>query len=98
MKCVALSAFLLTAAIGCGTTGNLLQERPAYFGGMAADFASFNEYREQEEQSLGYDLVWSSFLAVDVPLSAIGDTLTLPFVWLSSTFAPTTPAPFIDQP
>lgn len=69
---------------GCGTTGNLFQDRPAYFGGVSKDFEAYHEYTTVDDASLGGDVMWSSFLLLDVPLSVVGDAVTLPYVWLRS--------------
>jgi uncharacterized protein YceK len=77
---------LIGVLAGCGTTGNLLHDRPAYFGGVADDWDAFKAYSEHDSQSLVSDLFWSSFLAADLPLSLTGDTLTLPYIWVQSLF------------
>jgi uncharacterized protein YceK len=86
---------ILLVAAGCGTTGNLFSDRPAYFGGVAGDWDSFDQYaKEPAAHSFFSDFFWGTYLALDVPLSAVGDTLTLPIVWLATPETPSPPVNF----
>jgi len=64
------------ALTGCGTVGNLREPRDAQvYGGVGIAVEDFRTGREG--QTLLPWIVWP-LRALDVPLSAIGDTLTLP--------------------
>lgn len=73
----ALACGLVACALtGCGTVGNLRQPREAQvYGGVGIAIEDFRTAREGE--TVLPWLVWP-LRVLDVPLSAIGDTLTLP--------------------
>jgi uncharacterized protein YceK len=76
----------LTASIGCGTVGNLRAERPLPYGGVV----NAGETTQVMTDHMKKDDVATNCLVVllagppiicDVALSAVGDTLTLPWVF-----------------
>lgn len=96
MKTVIPCLLCLATLAGCGTTVNLFQDRPTFYGGVTSDLSAYKDYCGSREASLTGDLTWTPFLALDIPLSAVADTLTLPYVWLASSMNPA-PTP-VDWP
>lgn len=89
----ALGTALLLGAGGCGTMENLVTKEkggPVLYGGVAADFKACQDILHEEElEGLhpGVRPLASHSKAVrfcgrviDMPLSTVGDTLTIPFV------------------
>ena len=80
MKCtqfavlVGISAFL---ASGCGTIANLKTEQPELYGGVQKDLQLLETPRT-EPSGIGIRNLGPLVLFVDLPLSFIADTLTLP--------------------
>ncbi len=70
---------LACALAGCGTVANFNREAPAQarpYGGV--EIAAENFRPSSEMAAVWLDFLWP-LAAVDVVLSAVGDTLTLPF-------------------
>lgn len=87
----AVPAILALAATvtlsGCGTIGNLagnddsmgrLSPEARVYGGVAADMGAFKEFLRPRSYLPWLYPVLASFALLDLPLSAVGDTLTLP--------------------
>jgi uncharacterized protein YceK len=73
----------LPALAGCGTLVNLGQQRAVY-GGVRSEAVLLSLLPDMAEAakegvSPGSVLSGKTFLVADLPLSAVGDTLTLPF-------------------
>ncbi|WP_414738004.1 YceK/YidQ family lipoprotein [Gemmata algarum] len=94
---------LLTLASGCGTFCNTVWWIPSeggqrVYGGVRAEAG---EVKRLAVSPSPHETAWDRFrvaslLVLDLPLSAVGDTLTLPYVlWLGRS-ASIRPAP--DQP
>jgi uncharacterized protein YceK len=69
-----LSALLLS---GCGTVTNLTSEKPDCYGGVQHDIQILATPRPQPE-GIGISNLGFLVLFVDLPLSFVGDTLTMP--------------------
>jgi uncharacterized protein YceK len=85
-KFLALSALLLTTAAlsGCGTAANLIWFAPFEggmrpYGGVQADWSvtqgAADDLAKDSASRRPMNLVWA---AIDLPLSALADTITLP--------------------
>jgi len=80
MKCtriavlVGISAFLVT---GCGTISNLTTEQPELYGGVQKDIQLL-ETPHTEPSGIGIRNLGLLVLFVDLPLSFMADTLTVP--------------------
>jgi uncharacterized protein YceK len=97
-----LFGLLLLACVagstGCGTVGNVLGPRqyPHYYGGVEFDYlamrGTWSSSKTDESnatgspEDLGKVLCLTALIAMDFPLSFIGDTITLPGVLLQSGF------------
>lgn len=77
-------ALAILPIVGCGTIGNFAATpRPMVYGGVQFDAAFLAALHpgETTDETIGM-LV---FLMLDLPLSAVGDTLTLPItLWLEN--------------
>ncbi len=87
--CLAVGAMSLS---GCGTICNLVDgyspppvgsQRPAVYGGVLLDLSVLDEIERHPPKELDKGdprpvMVWMVCLMVDLPLSCVGDTLTLP--------------------
>jgi uncharacterized protein YceK len=82
-----LAAIVLGALSGCGTSLNLDGDSRVY-GGVAQDLQTVGERMVQASNpswpgtpgsSTGWNVTVGALALADVPLSLIGDTLTLPF-------------------
>src|SRR4029079_6814850 len=94
MRCrsAGIVALMATALLsGCGTVANMQEtsgitppggrgEPSRVYGGVQSDFsaiqASVQQVSNGEQDSVARLLIW----ALDVPLSLIGDTVTLPYI------------------
>ena len=74
MVVLAVSAIWVS---GCGTIANLETGKPELFGGVQKDVA-FLETPRPQPQGIGIRNLGALVLFVDLPLSAVGDTLTIP--------------------
>jgi uncharacterized protein YceK len=98
----ALAQFILAvlALSGCGTLYNLEESEGRIYGGVRADLAmsgicvlgAAQENQGAWERTYALALA-TSILAVDLPLSAAGDTLTLPLTCLATYQRLTGPRP-----
>jgi uncharacterized protein YceK len=70
----ALAAFVVS---GCGTVANLQTGKPDFYGGVQHDVQLLETPRSQP-QGIGIRNLGALVLFVDLPLSIVGDTLTLP--------------------
>jgi uncharacterized protein YceK len=70
----ALASFVVS---GCGTVANLQTGKPDFYGGVQHDVQLLETPRSQP-QGIGIRNLGALVLFVDLPLSMIGDTLTLP--------------------
>jgi uncharacterized protein YceK len=94
MKRIALFGFVLVAAplcAGCGTCANTLWWSPEeggmrVYGGVRAHVERLQESPPNE--SVWDDIGYCAFAAIDMPLSLIGDTLTLPFTIVAEARKP----------
>jgi len=110
----ALGAALLVGLSGCGTMENLVTKEkggPAVYGGVSADFKTCQKILKEEPPDglhPGAKSLHSHSKAVrfccrmiDMPISTVGDTLTLPFALVGATSAPAQTAreddPFDDE-
>ena|SRR5947209_6577097 len=79
---------------GCGTIHNLQEQKEA-FGGVKLDndfgVAHRREGPNQDDNEAVNTVLWLAAVA-DLPLSAVGDTLTLPAIWYWQSQKPR-PAP-----
>src|SRR5262245_23517470 len=84
-----IAAVALVCALGCGTVTNLDDHArvPEYYGGVRQDWQAGTELFRQPgaNPDSGFGRVArfgtaACILAVDMPLSAIADTVTLPVV------------------
>jgi uncharacterized protein YceK len=67
---------------GCGTIRNLQDQQEPY-GGVKIDNEVGVQYRERRPKEGEHDIVNAALWAatvVDLPLSAVADTVTLPYV------------------
>lgn len=82
MARAAVWAMMMMALGGCGTVRNLHEQKEPY-GGVKIDNEVGVKYRERRPADDEYDIVnaarWAATV-VDLPLSVVGDTLTLPYV------------------
>jgi uncharacterized protein YceK len=89
MRRTALALAFVTASLhGCGTMSNFSSKQPdrtQIYGGVLADLKSMevwaNHQVPAEDTGILHDVgygVGLGLMGLDVPLSAIGDTLTLP--------------------
>lgn len=66
---------------GCGTMSNLTDQAPAVraYGGVQRDWMVLKMAQEDDS-----GILWGAIpsLAIDLPLSVVGDTLTLPYTLL----------------
>lgn len=92
--CVATATAL--AISGCGTLSNVKDEEGiTYYGGVSADIEKANDTDNRPSSSVVYAARQVAAIA-DIPLSAVGDTLTLPYVaifklgWTGGTDSPST--------
>lgn len=80
-RCAVIVAVVLSLC-GCGTVRNLSEQKEVY-GGVKLDNEMGVRYRERRPKDDEYDIVnaacWAATV-VDLPLSIVGDTLSLPFV------------------
>jgi uncharacterized protein YceK len=74
MVVLAASAVWLS---GCGTIANLETGKPELYGGVQKDVEVLETPRPQP-QGIGIRNLGALVLFVDLPLSAVGDTLTIP--------------------
>ena len=109
LGCVAW--LLAWAAAGCGTARNfnggvlipwgLHESRPAPFGGVALDMEHLKDLLWEPKSSGPYvgNLVVSLLPLADLPLSAAGDVITLPWVLMHlGKMPPTTEPRYIEWP
>jgi uncharacterized protein YceK len=101
------ASLALAAALalgGCGTAANVFQLKPeegggSIYGGVRADLASVRGYAEdlQDAPDVRDQIDGASealfVAAVDLPLSAVADTLTLPWTWAAGLGMPPAPPP-----
>jgi uncharacterized protein YceK len=87
----------VVAATGCGTAGNIFlnSKEPHLYGGVEIDYEALqrawsrSEPGEEAKPALartGEAILWTAFLALDLPLCLVADTITLPDVLLQSGF------------
>jgi len=83
------AALALGALSGCGTVENVHRDNPLVYGGvremgaLGCQFCFRNDSTPEHPDRIlgGFEFcIGSYFLLIDTPLSAIGDTLTLPYV------------------
>ena len=97
LLCAMVVAAILASQSGCGTVANLNatgRSRPRPYGGVAADLAVCRESLEPTRIHGWFPgfflvdrtvaVVTCGFFLLDLPLSAVGDTLTLPLILRSS--------------
>lgn len=97
----ALGAALFIGLAGCGTMENLVTKEkggPSVYGGVSADFKTCQGILKEEPPDglhPGAKSLHSHSKAVrfcgrmiDMPLSTVGDTLTLPFALFGGSAAP----------
>lgn len=84
MRSAARTACILIALVtvsGCGTVGNMFQLKgfPEYkvYGGVENDLDAWSDIVEYEH-SLSTVWFYRTLIAIDLPLSIIADTVTLP--------------------
>ena len=101
-----VSATLAVTGMGCGTMGNLHRdqppfcERPTIYGGIREDVSwgsgllahGFGGWDGLLGRAVSLAVVPYVF-CIDLPLSAVGDTLTLPITVRASIHTETTPSP-----
>lgn len=77
-RCVWFVAAVLPFLGGCGTLSNVTDQAPAVraYGGVQRDWEVLKMAREDDT-----GIMWAFVpsLVVDLPLSVVGDTLTLPY-------------------
>jgi uncharacterized protein YceK len=71
---LAISAISMS---GCGTIANLQTGKPDFYGGVQKDVELLQTPRPQP-QGIGIRNLGALVLFVDLPLSVVGDTLTMP--------------------
>jgi uncharacterized protein YceK len=71
---LAIAALL---AGGCGTIANLKTGKPDFYGGVQKDVQFLGTPRPQPA-GIGISNLGALVLLVDLPLSVVGDTLTMP--------------------
>ncbi len=99
----ALLITIVLTATGCGTCSNLENNRQAY-GGVQRDQVAISQFYQEGfgpklagEDLRDISILMGSLYLVDLPLSAVGDTLTLPITaWprgeaVSQTIGQSTP-------
>ena len=76
----------LAAAVGCGTTWNTFGPRqyPHVYGGVELDCMAMQGTWSNAKAPVAEKVLLTSLIAVDVPLCVVGDTLTLPNLFLQS--------------
>ena len=100
MRAFALSLGLacVFASAGCGTVGNTLGPRQYshVYGGLEFDYLAMQgtwsetklgegkTRRPLERERISETILATSLIAIDVPLSFVGDTITLPAILLFS--------------
>jgi uncharacterized protein YceK len=62
---------------GCGTIANLQTGKPDFYGGVQKD-VEFLETPRPQPAGIGISNLGALVLFVDLPLSVVGDTLTMP--------------------
>jgi uncharacterized protein YceK len=80
MTSTRITVLLALAALvgsGCGTIANLQTGKPDLYGGVQHDVQLLETPRPQP-QGIGIRNLGALVLFVDLPLSAVGDTLTIP--------------------
>ena len=112
---IALTAIVALSLSGCGTICNFANapfpiegfpERPAVYGGLQFDAAVAGGFAAGAFQSQSGDrekamLILLGILVVDLPLSFVGDTLTLPVTLLlerARNPRDSSPEPRLDSP
>jgi uncharacterized protein YceK len=80
---------LTTALCGCGTLDNMTASHKVY-GGVRTDVkqaaqSTGDAFRAQNGREAGAALASSALCVLDAPLSAVGDTVTLPVTVREST-------------
>lgn len=88
----------LAAVSGCGTVGNVYgpQEYPHVYGGVEMDCLALQGTwstsgsgglkATQSAEEFGVAIFATSLVAIDFPLSLVGDTISLPYVLMRSGF------------
>jgi uncharacterized protein YceK len=91
----AAAVALAVALSGCGTVYNLAEGEPEVYGGALKDAQLFIAPAAREKEVAGRGAPLLPILALgDLPLSLVGDTLTLPLaVYLRQKDASDTPVP-----
>jgi uncharacterized protein YceK len=78
---VCLAAATALAISGCGTLSNIKDEEGmSYYGGVSTDLEKAADTDKRPANTAVYAVLQIAALA-DIPLSAVGDTLTLPWVY-----------------
>jgi uncharacterized protein YceK len=72
-----LLAVCALVAGGCGTIANLQTGKPDFYGGVQKD-VQFLETPRPQPAGIGISNLGALVLFVDLPLSVVGDTLTMP--------------------
>ncbi len=101
-----VTAATVLALSGCGTAANVVNHDPQIYGGTRTDIALI--HRPEADKALDvvppHPLVTGTvgFMAfLDMPLSLIGDTVTLPYTavvaYAASTDKPPTPSKQAEQ-
>jgi uncharacterized protein YceK len=82
LRAATILLIMLAGVSGCGTIRNLSQT-PEVYGGVKIDNEVGVKYRERRPAEEEHDIVnaakWVATV-VDLPLSAVADTVTLPYV------------------
>jgi uncharacterized protein YceK len=108
MRCrTAWIAGLVAAAAlsGCGTFNNLTRSEegvPLAYGGVRGEWSDLTGMRWDHEYAF-VNLIWLPMLAVDLPLTTVGDTITLPYVLARQVYRsiyapPPSPSPGSGKP
>ena len=76
-RITALLAVCALVVSGCGTVANLQTGKPDLYGGVQKD-VEFLETPRPQPQGIGISNLGALVLFVDLPLSVVADTLTIP--------------------
>jgi uncharacterized protein YceK len=96
---VLLVAVLAPAAGGCGTAANTLwlddfEGGQKVYGGVGVDATMFaSAVADCDGKGPALSTAWALFFAADMPLSAVADTVTLPYTITATLMRPATPDP-----